>query len=191
MRRVWPVLLLLFLSLPAPQLRAQAIAGFASVPWGASQADIEEAWGRPSRVADDGTYTSLRYYAQDFAGPKPIRGWNMIFGIRNDRLLSGTYVGLFTREPIADEARRRMVDEVNSRYSLNPARPCPKPYSEARSCELYVNSVVGDPAMEQLSGSWRTVMIWISQESGEWALRTEYMTAAEKAASFSVEDRRY
>ena len=191
MRRVWPVLLLLLVSLPAPQLRAQAIVGFASVPWGASQADIEEAWDRPSRVAEDGTYTSLRYYAQDFAGPKPIRGWSMIFGMRNNSLLSGTYVGLFAREAIADEARRRMVDEVHSRYSLNPARPCPKPHSEARYCELYVNSAVGDPAMEQLSGTWRTVMIWIDQQSGEWALRTQYMTAAEKAASFSLEDRRY
>ena len=191
MRRSWPVLLLLFVSLPAPQLKAQAIVGFASVPWGATQADIEEAWGRPTRVVDDGSLTLLRYDAQDFAGPKPIRGWNMFFGIRNDQLLSGTYVGLFAREPIAIEARRRMVEEIHSRYSLNPARPCPKPYSEARSCELYVNSAVGDPAMEQLSGSWRTVMIWIDQVSGEWALRTEYLTAAEKAAAFAVEDRRY
>jgi hypothetical protein len=191
MRRVWPVLLLSFLLLPAPQARAQAIVGFASVPWGASRADIEEAWGRPSRAAGEGSYTTLRYYAQDFAGPKPIRGWNMIFGMRNDRMLSGTYVGLFEREPIAEEARRRMVDEVHSRYSLHPARPCPKPHSEARYCELYVNSAAGDPAMEQVSGTWRTVMIWVDQEAGEWALRTEYMTAAEKAASFSVEDRRY
>jgi len=178
-------------SIPGPQLQAQAISGFASVPWGASQDDIEAAWGRPSRVAEDGSFKSMRYYAQDFAGPKPIRGWNMIFGFRNDVLLSGTYVGLFTREPIADEARRRMVDEVHSRYSLHPARPCPKPYSEARSCELYVNSAVGDPVMEQLTGTWRTVMIWVDQQSGEWALRTQYMTAAEKAASFRSEDRRY
>jgi len=191
MRRLWTVLLLVLLGSPAPYASAQAIAGFASVPWGASQADIEEAWGRPSRVAEDGSFTSLRYYAQDFAGPKPIRGWNMVFGLRDGRLLSGTYVGLFTREPIAQEARMRMVQEVHSRYSLHRARPCPKPYSEARSCELYVNSAVGDPDMEQLTGTWRTVMIWIVQESGELALYTQYLTAAEKAASFTVEDRRY
>ena len=84
MRRLWPILLLFLISLPTPQLQAQVISGFASVPWGASQADIEEAWGRPSRVAQDGSFKSMRYYAQDFAGPKPIRGWNMIFGFRND-----------------------------------------------------------------------------------------------------------
>ncbi len=193
MRTVCLTLLLAILTLGVTPsgLNGQAIDGFASVPWGASRAEIEEAWGRPTRVDEDGSVLTFRYGAQNFAGPQPIRGWNMLFNLRGDRLLSGRYVGLFEREPIAQEARRRMVEEIHSRYSFYPPRDCPKPYDEARSCALYVNAAVGEPQMEQISGSWRTLMIWIVQEYGEWALITEYMTAAEKAASFREEDRRY
>ena len=191
MRRTWPVLPLLLVTVAPSPVFGQAISGFASVPWGASRADVEAEWGRPTHVEEEGSVTTLRYSAQDFAGPKPIRGWSMTFRIRDDQLLSGHYAGLFEREPIAQEARRRMVEEVNSRYSLDLPRQCPKPYSEARSCALFVNSALGGPAMEQLSGGWRTVMIWITQRSGEWALLTEYMTAAEWAAFNSDEGRPY
>jgi hypothetical protein len=45
--------------------------------------------------------------------------------------------------------------------------------------------------MEQLSGSWRTLMFLIDQQYGDWALTIEYMTGAEKAAAAAAEDRRY
>jgi len=191
MRRFLVCTVLAAALVPPPSLQAQSINGFASVPWGASRAEIESAWGRPTRVDEAGTLATLRYAAQDFAGPKPIRGWSMMFGVRDDRLLSGRYVGLFTREPIAQEARRRMVEEIYSQYSFSPPRDCTEPDDQAPFCQVYVNSSHGDPAMEQLTGSWRSVKMIVRQEFGEWALITEYMTAAEWAAANREEAKRY
>jgi hypothetical protein len=183
--------LLAALALPPSDLEAQVIKGFASVPWGASRAEIESEWGRPTRVDEEGTLVTLRYAAQDFAGPKPIRGWSMMFGLRDDRLLSGRYVGLFNREPIAQEARRRMVEEIHSQYGFYSPRGCTEPEDDARICRVYVNSAHGDAALEQMTGSWRSVKMLVGQEFGEWALVTEYMTAAEWAAANSEEAKRY
>ncbi len=170
---------------------AQVISGFASIPWGASRAEIEEEWGTPARVDEQGTLYSLRYPAPDLAWPETIRGWQMIFGVRNDRLLSGRHVGVFARQQIAEEAHRLILEELKGMYSLNTPRACPDEYREARYCRIYANSAVGDPEMEQLSGSWRTLMFLIDQQYGDWALTIEYMTGAEKAAAAAAEDRRY
>jgi hypothetical protein len=65
---------------------AQVISGFASIPWGASRAEIEAEWGTPARVDEEGTLILLRYAAPDLTWPETIRGWQMVFGVRNDRL---------------------------------------------------------------------------------------------------------
>jgi hypothetical protein len=191
MRRISLCFLVAAIIVPPSVVEAQAITGFASVPWGASRDEVEAEWGRPTRVDEEGSLVTLRYAAQDFAGPKPIRGWSMMFGLRDDQLLSGRYVGLFTREPIAEEARRRMVEEVHSQYSFFSPRDCTEPEDEARFCRVYVNSAHGDPVMEQMTGSWRSVKMIVTQEFGEWALITEYMTAAEWAADNREEAKRY
>jgi hypothetical protein len=170
---------------------AQVISGFASIPWGASRAEIEAEWGTPARVDEEGTLILLRYAAPDLAWPETIRGWQMVFGVRNDRLLSGRHIGVFERQQIAEEAQRLILEELQGMYSLNTPRDCPEEYREARFCRVYANAAIGDPAMEQLSGSWRTLMFLIDQQYGDWALTIEYMTGAEKAAAAAAEDRRY
>jgi hypothetical protein len=175
---------------PAPA-NSQVISGFASIPWGSDRAAIEEEWGTPARVDEEGTLTLLRYPAPDLAWPETIRGWQMIFGVRNDRLLSGRHVGVFERQQIAEEAHRLILEELQGMYSLNTPRDCPEEYREARYCRVYANAALGDPSMEQLSGAWRTLMFLIDQQYGDWALTIEYMTGAEKAAAAAAEDRRY
>ncbi|MCL7977119.1 MAG: hypothetical protein M8863_07405 [marine benthic group bacterium] len=191
MRKILLSTLMILSFLTPPGAHAQAIAGFASIPWGASRADIEEEWGPPARVDELETLSMLRYPAPDLAWPETIRGWQMAFGVRNDRLLSGRHVGVFERQQIAEEAHRMIFEELKGMYSLNTPRACPEEYREARYCRIYANSAIGDPEMEQISGSWRTLMFLIDQQYGDWALTIEYMTGAEKAAAAAAEDRRY